>query len=94
MLHIRIDDEPLNKDAKFACGIGWPLPEGDTYFFESEPIQRSAAFLSSRPETAACPVCFPEGRPQLGTPLSEISGRPGHKGYDEFCRIAKSWGYE
>jgi hypothetical protein len=31
---------------------------------------------------------------EIGTPISEISGRPGHPGYDEFCRIAKSWGHE
>lgn len=30
----------------------------------------------------------------IGTPLSELSGRPGHPGYAEFCRIAKSWGYD
>lgn len=30
----------------------------------------------------------------LGTPLSELSGRPGHPGYAEFCRIAKSWGHD
>lgn len=34
-----------------------------------------------------------EPRP-LGTPASEISGRPGHPGYEEFCRIARSWGYD
>lgn len=30
----------------------------------------------------------------LGTPISQISGRPGHPGFDEFKRIAKSWGYD
>lgn len=30
----------------------------------------------------------------LGTPMSQISGRPGHQGFEEFCRIAKSWGHE
>lgn len=30
----------------------------------------------------------------LGTPISELSGRPGHPGYAEFCRIAKSWGHD
>jgi hypothetical protein len=30
----------------------------------------------------------------IGTPISGISGRPGHPGYDEFCRIAKSWGFD
>ena len=29
----------------------------------------------------------------LGTPISELSGRPGHPGYAEFIRIAKSWGF-
>lgn len=91
-LHIRIDDEPLNSNARFACGIGWPLPDGDKYFFEAEPLSRSAAFLSGS-EFEACPGCFPNGRPRLGTPLSELSGRPGHKGYAEFRRIAESWGY-
>lgn len=33
------------------------------------------------------------GKP-LGTPVSELSGQPGHPGFDEFCRIARSWGYE
>ncbi len=31
---------------------------------------------------------------RLGTPISQISGRPGHDGYGEFKRIAASWGYE
>jgi hypothetical protein len=31
---------------------------------------------------------------RLGTPLSQISGRPGHPGYDEFKRIAASWGHD
>lgn len=30
----------------------------------------------------------------IGTPLSELSGRPGHDGYDKFVQIAKSWGYD
>ncbi len=29
-----------------------------------------------------------------GTPLSTLSGRPGRPGYDEFKRIAASWGYD
>jgi hypothetical protein len=91
-LHIRIDDEPLNSKAKFACGIGWPLPTGDVYFFDSE-AHRAGCYLSGRPECEACPGCFPNGRPRFGTPISELSGRPGHKGYAEFCRIAESWGY-
>lgn len=30
----------------------------------------------------------------IGTPISELSGRPGHDGYDKFVQIAKSWGYD
>jgi len=30
---------------------------------------------------------------RIGTPLSQLSGRPGHAGYDKFCEIASSWGY-
>jgi len=35
----------------------------------------------------------PSDRDQVGTPLSELSGRPGHPGFDRFCAIAASWGY-
>lgn len=30
----------------------------------------------------------------LGVPLNQLSGQPGKPGYDEFKRIAKSWGYD
>lgn len=30
----------------------------------------------------------------LGTPISQLSGQPGTPGYEEFKRIAKSWGYD
>lgn len=30
----------------------------------------------------------------LGTPISELSGRPGTPGFAEFCRIGRSWGYD
>lgn len=84
MIHIRIDGEELNSKRKFACGLGPDLPSGDAYYFESE----SAA------DRADCPGCNPGGPRKLGTPLSQLSGRPGEPGYAEFCRIARSWGYE
>jgi len=34
------------------------------------------------------------GAKSIGTPISELSGRPGHPGFEKFCRIAESWGYE
>jgi hypothetical protein len=35
----------------------------------------------------------PRDRP-LGTPISQLSGRPGHDGFAAFQRIAKTWGYD
>lgn len=29
----------------------------------------------------------------LGTPISQLSTRPGEPGYAEWCRISRSWGY-
>lgn len=31
---------------------------------------------------------------QLGTPISELSGRPGEPGWEKFKAIARSWGYD
>jgi hypothetical protein len=39
-------------------------------------------------------VAYRIPKTRLGTPLSELSGRPGHPGYDRFVAIAKSWGYD
>lgn len=86
MTHIRVDDEKLNKNARFACGIAWPLPDGDLYWFEGE----------HQADRADCPGCNPGGPRKLGTPLKDLAGRPQDNpvGYAEFVRIAKSWGYD
>jgi hypothetical protein len=84
MRHIRIDNEHENSKARFTCGIGWPLPDGDSYINESE------IFLL---HTVDCRGCLPTPV-TLGTPISELSGRSGEPGYEEFCRIARSWGYD
>lgn len=51
-------------------------------------------------------ISFSAGRDTskpLGTPISELSGRPGpkddighpdHARYERFCRIARSWGHD
>ena len=83
MIHIRVDNERENSKRRFACGIGPDLPVGDLYYFTGE----------NRADFADCPGCNPHGPRRLGTPISELSGRPGHDGYEEFCRIAESWGY-
>lgn len=84
MIHIRVDDEKENCKRRFACGIGPELPSGDNYFFHQE----------TSADKADCPGCNPHGPRQLGTPLSELSGRPGHPGYERFKQIAELWGYE
>jgi hypothetical protein len=83
MIHIRIDNERENSKRRFACGLGPELPAGDVYFFEFETGARRAD----------CPGCNPGGPHELGTPATELSGRPGHPGYDKFKAISDSWGY-
>lgn len=39
-------------------------------------------------------VPVPRAPSGIGTPLSELSGRPGHRGFERFCAIAASWGYD
>jgi hypothetical protein len=84
MTHVRIDNERTNDKRRFTCGLGPDLPAGDVYFFQGE----------SQADRADCPGCNPAGPRPLGTPISQISGRPGHSGFEEFKRIAQSWGYD
>lgn len=94
MIHLRIDNEELNSKARYACGLtAVTFHEEDTAFYPGEE-HKIGAYLAVHPEVQHCPGCWGEKRPELGTPLSKLSGRPGEPGYDEFCRIAKSWGYE
>lgn len=84
MTHVRVDHEELNSNRRFACGIGPELPAGDRWVAESEVELH---------HLVDCPGCGGQPR-QLGTPISELSGRPGHPGYARFCEIAASWGYD
>lgn len=84
MIHVRIDTEVDNSRRRFACGIGPELPPGDVYFFAGE----AAA------DRADCPDCNPAGPRKIGTPIAELSGRPGHPGFERFCAIARSWGFD
>jgi hypothetical protein len=84
MIHIRVDNHPENSRRRFACGLGPDLPEGDTYWFESE----------ASADRADCPGCNPGGPRRLGTPISQLSGRPGEPGFERFKDIARSWGYD
>lgn len=84
MFHIRVDDEIENSKRRFACGIGPQLPDGDKWVGDSEVGLH---------HMVDCPGCA-DHRGHLGTPLSELSGRPGHRGYARFVEIAASWGHE
>ena len=84
MIHVREQDPTKpNGVTRIRCGLA-TMPTGDTMFFEGEP----GAWL-----TANCEGCNPGGPQQLGTPISQLSGRPGHRGFDAFTDVAASWGY-
>lgn len=45
----------------------------------------------------SCPFCLGTGSNatvRIGTPISELSGRPGHPGFNRFSEIAASWGFD
>ncbi len=81
MIHLRIDNETINDKRRFACGLGPELPAGDRYVFDSEGLDQMV-------DCAGC-----GGKP-LGTPITQLSGRPATKGYEEFKRIAATWGFD
>lgn len=87
MIHLRVDieyytmDRPPKEARQMACGMR-QLADGHGWTHDT-----AAACLH-----VTCPICLPECQ-QLGTPISQLSGRPAHPGYGEFVRIAESWGY-
>ena len=84
MMHIRTDHNADNRARTFACGIGPALPAGDKWVGAGEyGLHRMVD----------CQGCSP-AKQQLGTPISELSGRLGEKGYERFKEIAASWGYD
>lgn len=87
--HIRVDawcdaETGAYSNGRIACGLG-ALPEGDVWVYEAD----SYAY-----HVADCKACNPGGPRPYGTPASELSGRPGHAGFDAFREIAESWGHE
>lgn len=84
MIHLRTDNHQLNSRREFACGLGPALPEGDKWVYLAEV---------SLHRMVDCPGCQTQTQ-SLGMPISQLSGRPGHAGYDKFVVIAKSWGYD
>lgn len=83
MIHLRTDAAEKNEDRTFACGIGPGLPPGDKWVGESEyGLHR----------LVDCDGCGASLEP-LGTPISQLSGRPSTRGYAKFVEISRSWGY-
>lgn len=89
MVHLRVDIEYYTMDPLFrtmgtrqmACGMR-QLADGHAWVED-----RLTSCLH-----VTCPLCLPECQ-QLGTPISQISGRPGTDSYGKFIAIAESWGY-
>jgi len=87
--HLRVGawiDETTGEhsNGRIACGLE-ALPEGDKFVFEAD----SYAY-----HVADCQQCNPGGPRLYGTPISQLSGRPGHRGFEAFRDIAASWGHE
>lgn len=80
--------------------------QGRPYKIDGYPVSRQelldqGAIISGKTVTdarEATRILEADGREvtmqQIGTPISQLSGRPGHPGFDRFCGIAKSWGYD
>lgn len=71
-----------------SCGInaGWYCDACDLgvgeHEYPREPMEGDVEFHHRDPTQP------------IGTPISQLSSRPGEPGYAEFVRIAKSWGYD
>lgn len=87
MVHLRVDleyyamDRPPPSARQMACGMR-QLADGHAWFED-----RLTSCLH-----VTCPLCLPECQ-RLGTPISQLSGRPGTDGYGKFVAIAESWGH-
>lgn len=80
---------------------GWGERDGDSLCFaDAEVVAESKASAQSivacviitRQELAR--IGWPGSPVQRGTPISQLSGRPGHPGYERFTAIAASWGHD
>lgn len=83
-----LEFEGADPSVGIMCG-GWYCDPCDLSISEydapREPMEGDVPMMTAKE--------FRGDRP-LGTPISELSGRPGTEGYAEFCRIARSYGYD
>ena len=83
-----LDFEPADPSVGIECG-GWYCEPCDLFTSEydspREPKEGDVPIMSAKEF---------RGERAIGTPISELSGQPGKKGFAEFCRIARSWGHD
>jgi hypothetical protein len=102
---VRIFADSFDGDPSTGVGFGpeelWAKThEGEEFELTDEEIDSLSVEATEIYEGDRCPgdvsISFGGGRDlsQLGTPISQLSGRPGEPGWEEFCRIARSWGYD
>lgn len=59
-----------------------------------EPMPAGEQMFKYHGYSGPCPTPEkPKDSSEIGTPLSELSGRPGHAGHDRFAAIGETWGY-
>jgi len=80
-----LEFEPADPSVGIECG-GWYCDACDLFTSEYE-VERE--LLDG---DVGIPPIEPERK--IGTPISTLSGRPGHPGFEQFKKIAKSWGYD
>ena len=80
-----LEFEPADPSVGIMCG-GWYCSDCDMFTSEHE--------VDDEPMPDNVVITPSDSSRPMGTPISELSGRPGHPGHAEFLRIAKSWGYD
>ncbi len=91
--------EPVSDGSAWGFAVKWMLSRG--YLIEDLSAHTwSAGILPSylipdeglRSVATAGWTSIKEEK--IGHDINMLSGRPGHPGYDKFCEIAASWGYD
>jgi hypothetical protein len=88
MIHIRDDQNELNAERKFQCGLSGTLPLGDKWVYATEYGLHGMV---------DCPTC--RGEPvERGIAGSRLNGNAMNRNNDpdawnDWVRISESWGY-
>lgn len=71
----------------------WPVRCGVTYLVRTTAVWETSP-MRFRQERSVMVLSEASIGLRMGTPINQLSGRPGHAGFEEFSRIARSWGYD